>query len=65
MPCSIASVTSYLIENEAKIYKMATSTFLKFLIMKLNISRTIGHIEVGDGSLFAFFTLFHLSLTFF
>ena len=44
---------------------MATSILLKFLTLKWNISRTIGRIEVGDGSFFAFFTLFHLSLTFF
>ena len=66
MSCSIASVTSYLSENEAKNLQMATSILLKFLTLKWNISRTIGRIEVGDGSFFlAFFTLFHLSFTFF
>ena len=45
---------------------MATSILLKFLTLKWNISRTIWCIEVGDGSLcFSFFTLFHLSVTFF
>ena len=45
---------------------MAMSILPKFLTLKWNISRTIWRIEVGDGSgFFAFFTLFHLSLTFF
>ena len=49
-----------------KTYKMAMSILPKFLPLKWNISRTIWRIEVGDGSFFfAFFTLFHLSLTFF
>ena len=41
------------------------SILLKFQTLKWNISRTIWHIEVGDGSFFPFFTVFHLSLTFF
>ena len=53
MSCSIAS---YLIENEAKNLQMATSILLKFLTLKWNISRTIGRIEVGDGS---FYCTFH------
>ena len=45
---------------------MVTSILLKFLTFKWNISRTIRRIEGGDGSFFfLFFTLFHLSLTFF
>ena len=56
MSCSIASVTSYLSENEAKVYKMATSILLKFLTLKWNISRTIGRIEVGDDSFFLHFS---------
>ena len=48
-----------------KTYKMAMSIFPEFLTLKWNISRTIWRIEVGDGSFFAFFTSFHLSLTFF
>ena len=45
---------------------MAMSILPKFLTLKWNISRTIWRIEVGDGSFFfSFFTLFHLSLTFF
>ena len=43
---------------------MATSILLKLLTLKWNISRTIWRIEVGDGSFFALFVLFHLSLTF-
>ena len=59
-------MTSYLIEMRLKTYKMAMSILPKFLNLKWNILRTIWHIEVGDGSFFfAFFTLFHLSLTFF
>ena len=48
-----------------KTYKMAVSILPKFLNLKWNISRTIWRIEVCNGSFFAFFTLFHLSLTFF
>ena len=44
---------------------MAMSILPKFLTLKWNISRTIWRIDVGDGSFFAFFTLFHLSSTFF
>ena len=43
---------------------MAMSILPKFLTLKWNISRTIWRIEVGDDSFFAFFALFHLSLTF-
>ena len=56
MSCMIASVTSYLSENDAKICKMATSILLKFLTLKWDISRTIWCIEVSDGS---FFCIFH------
>ena len=48
-----------------KIYKMATSILLKFLTLKWDNSGTIWCIEVIDGSFFALFMLFHLSLTFF
>ena len=44
---------------------MTISILPKFLTLKWNISRTIWRIEVGNGSFFAFFTLFHLSLLFF
>ena len=37
LSCGIASVTSYLSENEAETYKMATSILLKFLTLKLHI----------------------------
>ena len=57
---STASVTSYLIENEAENLKMATSILPKFLTLKWNISRTIWLIEVGDGSFF----FFHFSRSF-
>ena len=60
---------SYLSENEAaETYRMAMSILFKFLTLKWDISRTIWCIEVSNGSCFfflAFFTLFHLSLTFF
>ena len=59
-------MTSYLCENEAKIYKMATFILLKFPTLEWDISRTIWRIEVSDSSyFFSFFTLFHLSLAFF
>ena len=53
------------LEQAVELYKMAMSILPKFLTLKWNISRTIWSTEVGDGSFFAFFTLFHLSLTFF
>ena len=66
LSCRIASVTSYLSGNEAKIFKMATSILLKSLILKWDISRSIWRIEANDSSFFfSFFTLFHSSLTFF
>ena len=54
--CSIASVTSYLSENEAKNLKMATYILLEFLALISDVSRTIWHIEVSDGS---FICIFH------
>ena len=63
--CSIASVTSYFIEKEAKIYKMAMSILLKFLTLKWNIWRTIWRTEVGDGSLFCIFHALSFELNFF
>ena len=45
---------------------MVTSILLKLLTLKWDISRTIWLIVVGDGSFFfSFFTLFHMSVTFF
>ena len=67
LSCSIASVTSYFIEKEAKkSKKMATYILLKFLTLKWNISRTIWRIEVGDGLLFCIFHAlsFELNLLF-
>ena len=43
---------------------MATSILLKFLTLKWNISRTICHIEVGDGSLFCIFHALSFELNF-
>ena len=65
LSCSIASVTSYLSEKRLKIYKIATPTTLKFLILKWNISRTIWSIEVGDGLLFCIFHALSFELHFF
>ena len=44
---------------------MATSILLKFLTLKWNISRTIGRIEVGDGSSFCIFHALSFELNFF
>ena len=44
---------------------MATSILLKFLTLKWNISRTIGRIEVGDGSFFCIFHALSFELNFF
>ena len=65
MSCSIASVTSYLSENEAKNLQNGDVHIAQIPDLKWNISRIIWRIEVGDGLFFAFFTLFDLSLTFF
>ena len=55
---------SYLSENEAKPYKMATSILLKFLTLKWDISRTIWQIEVSDGSFFCIFHVLSFELNF-
>ena len=44
---------------------MATSILLKFLALKWNISRTIGRIEVGDGSFFCIFHALSFEFNFF
>ena len=46
-------------------YKMVTSILLKYLTLKWNISRTIWHIEVGDGSFFCIFHTLSFELNFF
>ena len=57
MSCSIASVTSYLSENEAKNLQNGDVHIAQIPDFEMeNISRTIGRIEVGDGS---FFCIFH------
>ena len=50
-------MASYLCENEAKTYKMATSIVLKFLTLRREISGTICRIEVSDSP--ALFLHFH------
>ena len=54
---------SYLSENEAK--NLHNGDVHLAQIPDFQISRTIWCIEVSDGSFFTFFTLFHLSVTFF
>ena len=44
---------------------MATSTILKFLTLKCDISRTIWRIEVSDGSLFCIFHALSFELNLF
>ena len=44
---------------------MAMSILLKLLTLKRNISRTIGRIEVGDGSSFCIFHALSFELNFF
>ena len=58
-------MTSYSSENEAEIYKVATSILLKFLTLKWNISRTIWRIEVSDSSFFGIFHALSFELNFF
>ena len=48
-------MTSFLLENGLKTYKIAMSILLKFLTFGRDISRTIWHIEVSDGSFFRIF----------
>ena len=66
MSFKMASVTSYLSENEAKnLQNGEIHLLLNFLTLKWHILRTIWCIDVSNSSFFAFFTLFHLRLTFF
>ena len=58
-------MTSYLSENEAKIFKMVTSMLLKFLTMKWIISRTICRLEVSDDSFYCIFHALSFELNFF
>ena len=60
LSCRIASVTSYLKENEAENPQGGNVHFAQ-----IADSRTILCTEVSDGSFFAFSPLFHLSLTLF
>ena len=48
-----------------KTNKMATSILLKFLTLKWNISRTIWHVEVSDGSFLCIFHARSFELNFF
>ena len=64
MSCRIASVTSYLSENEAKNLQNGDVHLAQIPSFGWNISRTIWHIVFSDGSFFALFKLLHLSLTF-
>ena len=58
-------MTSYLSENEGESLQNGDVHLSQIPDFEWDISRTIWHIEVSDGSFFVFFTLFHLSLTFF
>ena len=62
--CSVAYVTSYLSENEAKNLQNGDVHIAQ--ILDFEISREpLGALRSVMARLFAFFTLFHLSLTFF
>ena len=66
MSCRITSVTLYLSENEAKNLPNGDVHLAQIPDFEMDISRTIWRIEVSNGSFFfTFFTVFHLSLTFF
>ena len=65
MSCSIASVTSYLSGIEAKNLQNRDVHIAQIPDFEMEYLENHLCIEVGDGSFFAFFTLFHLSLTFF
>ena len=56
---------SYLSEMRLKLYKMVTFILLEFLAFKWDISRTIWHIEVSDGSCFCIFHALSFELNFF
>ena len=65
MSCSIASVTSYLSENEAKNLQNGDVHIAQIPDLKWNILRTIWRIEVGDGLLFCIFHALSFELNFF
>ena len=48
-------MTSYLCESEVETFKMATSILLKFLTLEWDISRTIWHNDVSEGSFYCIF----------
>ena len=58
-------MTSYLSENEAKNLQNSDVHSAQFLTLKWNISRTVGRIEVGDGSFFCIFHALSFELNFF
>ena len=57
-------MTSYLTENEAKMYKMATFILVKLLTLEWDILRTIWRIKVSDGLLFCIFHALSFELNF-
>ena len=63
--CSIASVTSYFIEKEAKNLQNGDVHIAQIPDFEMNILRTIWRIEVGDGSLFCIFDALSFELNFF
>ena len=66
MSCSIASLTSYLSENEAKNLQNGDVHIAQIPdYLKWNISKTIGRIEVSDGSFFLIFHALSFELNFF
>ena len=48
-------MASYLCEDEAETFKMATSILRKFLTLEWDVSRTIWRIEVREDSFFFHF----------
>ena len=58
-------MTSYLSENEAKNLQNGDVHIAQIPDFEMEYLETILRLEVGDSSLFAFFTLFDVSLTFF
>ena len=61
MSCRIASVTSYLSENEAKNLQNGGVHLAQIPDFEMGYLENHLAIKVSDGSFFAFFTLFHFS----
>ena len=58
-------MTPYLSENKAENLQNSDGHLAQIPDFEWDLSRTVWHIEVSNGSFSSFFTLFHLRVTFF